>query len=55
MCLSRRAQFAGPLAQASEPLGTFLDYCTYGHMIDNVSKGCPCLHLLPCRTCVPVS
>lgn len=23
-------------AQADEPLGTFLDYCTYGHMIDNV-------------------
>lgn len=22
--------------QADEPLGTFLDYCTYGHMIDNV-------------------
>eukprot|EP00899_Mesostigma_viride_P005277 jgi/Mesvir1/14750/Mv05393-RA.1 len=22
--------------QASEPLATFLDYCTYGHMIDNV-------------------
>mgnify|MGYP001100993189 CR=1 FL=1 len=22
--------------QAAEPLGTFLDYCTYGHMIDNV-------------------
>lgn len=21
---------------ASEPMGTFLDYCTYGHMIDNV-------------------
>lgn len=21
---------------ADEPLGTFLDYCTYGHMIDNV-------------------
>ncbi len=25
-----------PLAQAGEPLGRFLDYCTYGHMIDNV-------------------
>lgn len=24
------------LPQASEPLGTFLDYCTYGHMIDNI-------------------
>lgn len=22
--------------QAGEPLGQFLDYCTYGHMIDNV-------------------
>ena len=22
--------------QADEPLATFLDYCTYGHMIDNV-------------------
>lgn len=22
--------------QADEPLGTFMDYCTYGHMIDNV-------------------
>jgi vacuolar-type H+-ATPase subunit C/Vma6 len=22
--------------QASEPLATFMDYCTYGHMIDNV-------------------
>jgi hypothetical protein len=22
--------------QAAEPLGQFLDYCTYGHMIDNV-------------------
>jgi V-type H+-transporting ATPase subunit d len=22
--------------QADEPLGQFLDYCTYGHMIDNV-------------------
>lgn len=22
--------------QAEEPLGKFLDYCTYGHMIDNV-------------------
>lgn len=22
--------------QAGEPLGRFLDYCTYGHMIDNV-------------------
>lgn len=21
---------------ADEPLATFLDYCTYGHMIDNV-------------------
>lgn len=25
-----------PLLQAGEPLGRFLDYCTYGHMIDNV-------------------
>ena len=24
------------IAQADEALGTFLDYCTYGHMIDNV-------------------
>ena len=24
------------ILQADEPLGTFLDYCTYGHMIDNV-------------------
>lgn len=24
------------LSQASEPLSTFMDYCTYGHMIDNV-------------------
>lgn len=23
-------------AQADEPLATFMDYCTYGHMIDNV-------------------
>jgi len=23
-------------AQADEALGKFLDYCTYGHMIDNV-------------------
>eukprot|EP00210_Caulerpa_lentillifera_P002240 g2152.t1 len=23
-------------AQANDPLATFLDYCTYGHMIDNV-------------------
>lgn len=23
-------------AQADEPLAKFLDYCTYGHMIDNV-------------------
>ena len=22
--------------QADEPLARFLDYCTYGHMIDNV-------------------
>lgn len=22
--------------QADEPLGEFMDYCTYGHMIDNV-------------------
>ena len=22
--------------QATEPLATFLDYCTYGYMIDNV-------------------
>lgn len=22
--------------QADEPLATFMDYCTYGHMIDNV-------------------
>ncbi len=22
--------------QAAEPLGEFMDYCTYGHMIDNV-------------------
>ena len=22
--------------QADEPLAKFLDYCTYGHMIDNV-------------------
>ena len=22
--------------QAGEPLASFLDYCTYGHMIDNV-------------------
>ncbi len=25
-----------PAAQADEPLGQFMDYCTYGHMIDNV-------------------
>ena len=24
------------LLQADEPLAKFLDYCTYGHMIDNV-------------------
>ncbi|KAL8140849.1 hypothetical protein V2J09_006870 [Rumex salicifolius] len=24
------------LSQATEPLSTFLEYCTYGHMIDNV-------------------
>jgi vacuolar-type H+-ATPase subunit C/Vma6 len=24
------------LLQAGEPMGRFLDYCTYGHMIDNV-------------------
>ena len=23
-------------AQADEPLSTFMDFCTYGHMIDNV-------------------
>ena len=28
--------FAPAAAQASESLGLFLDYCTYGHMIDNV-------------------
>lgn len=22
--------------QADEPLGTFMDYCTYGYMIDNI-------------------
>lgn len=27
---------APSLPQAGEPLGRFLDYCTYGHMIDNV-------------------
>ena len=25
-----------PTLQAGEPLATFMDYCTYGHMIDNV-------------------
>lgn len=25
-----------PPFQAGEPMGRFLDYCTYGHMIDNV-------------------
>ena len=25
-----------PSLQADEPLARFLDYCTYGHMIDNV-------------------
>ena len=24
------------LLQADEPLGTFMDYCTYGYMIDNI-------------------
>ena len=24
------------IIQADEPLATFMDYCTYGHMIDNV-------------------
>ena len=28
--------FARVCAQADEPLATFMDYCTYGHMIDNV-------------------
>ena len=28
--------FWGAWLQADEPLGRFLDYCTYGHMIDNV-------------------
>ena len=26
----------GLCVQADEPLAKFLDYCTYGHMIDNV-------------------
>ena len=30
-----RYMAACPL-QADEPLGQFMDYCTYGHMIDNV-------------------
>ncbi len=31
-----RAQAAVSGCQAAEPLGEFMDYCTYGHMIDNV-------------------
>ncbi len=26
----------GRFLQADEPLGTFMDYCTYGFMIDNI-------------------
>jgi len=33
---SPRAQAAVSGRQAAEPLGEFMDYCTYGHMIDNV-------------------
>ena len=32
----RRADCCCAWGQADEPLGEFMDYCTYGHMIDNV-------------------
>ena len=32
---SLEGAFCG-VVQADEPLGTFMDYCTYGYMIDNI-------------------